>query len=109
MCQSSGAVSKSRWTSWAPVPNKPTASVDVKQHFNHQATFYVFGSCFRTLAVIPVSECLSEARQSKLQSPAVRTCEKTQHWPYLTGLPDDSYCRRMDVLDVHFVGLVPPE
>ena len=30
--QSSGAVSKSRWTSWAPVSNKPTVSVDVKQH-----------------------------------------------------------------------------
>ena len=29
-----GAVWKSRWTSWAPVPNKPTVSVDVKQHFN---------------------------------------------------------------------------
>ena len=24
-----------RWTSWAPVPNKPTVFVDVKQHFNH--------------------------------------------------------------------------
>ena len=23
---------KSRWPSWAPVPNKPTVSVDVKQH-----------------------------------------------------------------------------
>ena len=32
--QSSGAVWKTRWTSWAPVPNKPTVSVDVKQHFN---------------------------------------------------------------------------
>ena len=32
--QSSGAVWKSRWPSWAPVPNKPTVSVDVKQHFN---------------------------------------------------------------------------
>ena len=31
--QSSGAVWKSRWTSWAPVPNKPTVCVDVKQHF----------------------------------------------------------------------------
>ena len=31
---SSGTVWKSRWTSWAPVPNKPTVSVDVKQHFN---------------------------------------------------------------------------
>ena len=28
-----GTVSKSRWPSWAPVPNKPTVSVDVKQHF----------------------------------------------------------------------------
>ena len=27
---------KSRWTSWAPVPNKSTVSVGVKQHFNHQ-------------------------------------------------------------------------
>ena len=33
--QSSGAVWKSRWPSWAPVPNKPTVSVDVKQHFNN--------------------------------------------------------------------------
>ena len=31
---SSGAVWKSRWTSWAPVSNKPTVSVDVKQHFS---------------------------------------------------------------------------
>jgi len=29
--QSSGGVWKSRWPSWAPVPNKPTVSVDVKQ------------------------------------------------------------------------------
>ena len=26
----------SRWTSWAPIPNKPTVSVDIKQHFNQQ-------------------------------------------------------------------------
>ena len=30
--QSSGAVWKSRWPSWVSVPNKPTVSVDVKQH-----------------------------------------------------------------------------
>ena len=30
--QSSGDVWKLRWTSWAPVPNKPSVSVDVKQH-----------------------------------------------------------------------------
>jgi len=35
-CQSSRAVWKSRWTFCAPVPNKPTVSVDVKQHFNQQ-------------------------------------------------------------------------
>ena len=27
-------MSNSRWTSWAPIPNKPTVSVDIKQHFN---------------------------------------------------------------------------
>ena len=32
--QNSRVVWKSRWPSWAPVPNKPTVSVDVKQHFN---------------------------------------------------------------------------
>ena len=31
--QSSGAVWKSRWPSWAPVPNKPMVSVDIKQHW----------------------------------------------------------------------------
>ena len=36
--QSSGAVWKSRWPSWAPVPNKPTVSVDVKQHFNNTSS-----------------------------------------------------------------------
>ena len=30
--QSKGAVWKLRWPSWAPVPNRPTVSVDVKQH-----------------------------------------------------------------------------
>ena len=28
---------KSRWPSWAPVPKKPTVSVDVKQHSANQA------------------------------------------------------------------------
>ena len=31
--QSSGTVWKSRWPSWAPAPNKPTVSVDVKQQW----------------------------------------------------------------------------
>ena len=29
---------KSWWTSWAPVPNKPTVSVDVKHHSTKQDT-----------------------------------------------------------------------
>ena len=37
------AVWKSRWTSWAPVPNKPTVSVDIKQHVN--LAFYVQSTC----------------------------------------------------------------
>ena len=39
--QSSGAVWKSRWPSWAPVPNKPTVSVAVKQHFNQPSRYQV--------------------------------------------------------------------
>ena len=30
---------KHRRTSWAPVPNKPTVSVDVKHHFNHHRAY----------------------------------------------------------------------
>ena len=30
-------VRKSRWPSWAPVPNKPTVSVAVKQHSTNSA------------------------------------------------------------------------
>ena len=33
----------SRWPSWAHIPNKPTVSVDVKQHFNDNNRFsYTF-------------------------------------------------------------------
>ena len=31
-------------TSWAPVPNKPTVSVDVKQHFNQATMIYLLQS-----------------------------------------------------------------
>ena len=38
--QSLGAVWQSRWTSWAPVPNKPTVFEDVNQHStNHSNDF----------------------------------------------------------------------
>ena len=32
---------KSRWPSWAPVPNKPTVSVDVKLHYHRQNDFCI--------------------------------------------------------------------
>ena len=41
----SGAVWKLRWPSWAPVPNKPTVSVDVKQHFIIVATQQPLRDC----------------------------------------------------------------
>ena len=41
--QSSGGVWKSRWPSWAPVPNKPTVSVDVKLATLNQG--WQTGSC----------------------------------------------------------------
>ena len=43
--QSSGAVRTSRWTSWAPVPNKPTVSVDVKQYFNNNIGIPILLCC----------------------------------------------------------------
>ena len=36
--QSSGAVWKKRWPSWAPISNKPTVSVAVKQHWTIEGT-----------------------------------------------------------------------
>ena len=33
--------------SWAPVPNKPTVSVDVKQHFNHKVLFSRTGAALQ--------------------------------------------------------------
>ena len=38
--QSSVAVWKSRWPSWASVPNKPTVSVDVKQHSTNNKSHF---------------------------------------------------------------------
>ena len=39
---SSGAVQKLRWTSWAPIPDKPMVSVDVEQHFNQLIYIYAY-------------------------------------------------------------------
>ena len=40
LLQSSADVWKSRWPSWAPVPNKPRVSLDVKQHSTNSTKFY---------------------------------------------------------------------
>ena len=50
-----GAVWKSRWTSWAPVPNKRMVFVHVKQLDQQQQQQQNRGFSFRTLAVILVS------------------------------------------------------
>ena len=56
---SSGAVWKSKWTSWAPVPNKPTVSVDVQQHWTTSTSF---GVCTSGTVYVP---CIySHARSS---------------------------------------------
>ena len=38
----------SRWPSWAPVPNKSTVSVDVKQHLRHKCELSVTSSVSET-------------------------------------------------------------
>ena len=59
--QTSGAVWKSRWTSWAPVPNKPTVSVDVKQHFNNNNNICLneFCSGVQRLTTANTKTCLN--------------------------------------------------
>ena len=44
------SVWKSRWPSWAPVPNKPTVSVDVKQHPTNQLVKISYVDLIRLLA-----------------------------------------------------------
>ena len=47
-------MSKSRWPSWVPVPNKPTVSKDVKQHAT-KAFLRSAGSEFQTLGTETVN------------------------------------------------------
>ena len=62
--QSSGTVWKSRWLSWAHVPNKHTVSVAVKQHFNNMAPL------FNTAASLVVGPRQSQFREET--SPAIQ-------------------------------------
>ena len=67
-CQSSGAVWKSRWPSWAPVPNKPTVSVDVKQHFNNNILERLSLSLFNPCCDCPKACCPPTQTESVLSS-----------------------------------------
>ena len=49
--QSSGAVWKSRWPSWAPVPNKPRVSVDVKQHSSNRLWVHLSEDGFKSIVL----------------------------------------------------------
>ena len=52
------AVWKSRWPSWAPVPNKPTrVSLDVKQHSNHHPTLKRVRHFLSHFSRLPTSCC----------------------------------------------------
>ena len=59
-----------RWPSWAPVPNKPTVSVDVKQHSTNQAGSVPFPQVSLQRQVVclllrPVFMCSSQGRACK--------------------------------------------
>ena len=60
---------QSRWPSWAPVPNKPTVFVDVKQHFNQKRVSAndVAGLSGAAIATHSVRACMRAC---------VRACER---------------------------------
>ena len=66
--QSSGAVWKSRWPSRAPVPDKPTVSVDIKQHStnNYQSK----------------SQCRKLTLENKTPPLFLEQTEPTTFWPH---------------------------
>ena len=53
---------KSRWTSWASIPNKPTVSVDVKQHSSKYWSDNWWTMLFHyitSLSVVAVCHCIT--------------------------------------------------
>ena len=91
--QSSGAVWKSKWPSWVPVPNKPTVSVDVKQHFSNnthseeklQANTLILPLVF----FLPVQqEMLAVVRTPRLQG---QTCGSVPPAPPCCPLPAQTH------------------
>ena len=76
--QSSGAVWKSTWTSWAPVPNKPMVSVDVKHHVYLFYTYHsvqssgaVWKSTWTSWAPVPNKATVSVDVKQHLNQPTV--------------------------------------
>ena len=66
---------KSRWTPWTPVPNKPTVSVDVKQHFISGVT-----NCARVWRKGPGSEACS-VDQHVVHPSSHKAAADTSHTP----------------------------
>ena len=73
LCESRGG-----WMSWAPVPDKPTVSVDVKQHFYHQLQRICAGE-WRALSdeLDIVRYVLLQLAGERYPLKAVRTLDKT--------------------------------
>ena len=107
LCQSSGAVWKSRWPSWAPVPNKPKVSVDVKQHSTNRhriqhwtffgadskhwfTTSFLGGRCRKAMLGVCLQRCATAVHLWRWNIPSravrpTRICEQklclmTQQW-----------------------------
>ena len=83
--QSSGAV----WKSWAPVPNKPTVSVDVKQHFNQQQP-QSSGAVWKSWAPVPNKPTVSvDVKQHfNQQQPQSSGAVWKSRWMSWTPVPD---------------------
>ena len=90
--QSSGAVWKSRWPSWAPVSNKPTVFVDVKQHSTNQFRITQNKAAVR----VPESgkyRCIKETSKSNVRCFSLATVfivfrEEWFIWNSLLNFPD---------------------
>ena len=79
--QSSGALWKSRWTSWAPVPNKPTVFVDVKQHFNNDNNFAKKISYRSTSPLVVISQSAFVTGQQVHMVNVMRFAKHSRYWP----------------------------
>ena len=87
--QSSGAVWKLRWLSWAPIPNKLTVSVDIKQHFirlltTRNSVFVISAICFIQFHLFPKmlwKKCVCHGQQIRLFNLWFSNLRFTLIWP----------------------------